>query len=73
VIPTSHHVPLANIQEALSLPDKEFEDRFGEFFILLFGHGKEQPKSFKEECQLQDILHKEDSGTSRRYMHSGRT
>ncbi|GJJ76563.1 thiosulfate:glutathione sulfurtransferase [Entomortierella parvispora] len=29
VIPTSHHIPLANIQEALSLPDKEFEDRFG--------------------------------------------
>ncbi|KAF9908768.1 hypothetical protein BX616_011381 [Lobosporangium transversale] len=30
VIPTSHHVPLANIQEALSLPDKEFEHRYGE-------------------------------------------
>ncbi|KAF9282115.1 hypothetical protein BGZ68_006196 [Mortierella alpina] len=29
VIPTSHHVPLANIQEALSLPEKEFEARFG--------------------------------------------
>ncbi|KAG0046818.1 hypothetical protein BGZ83_008013 [Gryganskiella cystojenkinii] len=29
VIPTSHHIPLANIQEALSLPEKEFEDRFG--------------------------------------------
>ncbi|KAF9138229.1 hypothetical protein BGX30_009397 [Mortierella sp. GBA39] len=29
VIPTSHHVPLANIQEALALPDKEFEARFG--------------------------------------------
>ncbi|KAI1296265.1 hypothetical protein EDD11_007434 [Mortierella claussenii] len=29
VIPTSYHVPLANIQEALSLPEKEFEQRFG--------------------------------------------
>ncbi|KAG0216142.1 hypothetical protein BGX31_000694 [Mortierella sp. GBA43] len=29
-IPTSHHVPLANIQEALALPEKEFEQRFGE-------------------------------------------
>ncbi|KAF9929796.1 hypothetical protein BGZ65_005641, partial [Modicella reniformis] len=29
VIPTSHHVPLASIQEALSLPEKEFEERFG--------------------------------------------
>ncbi|KAG0355036.1 hypothetical protein BGZ54_001324 [Gamsiella multidivaricata] len=29
VIPTSHHVPLASIQEALSLPEKEFEQRFG--------------------------------------------
>ncbi|KAG0256049.1 hypothetical protein BG011_004770 [Mortierella polycephala] len=29
VIPTSRHVPLGNIQEALSLPDKEFEARFG--------------------------------------------
>ncbi|KAF9345746.1 hypothetical protein BGX26_002778 [Mortierella sp. AD094] len=28
-IPTSHHVPLANIQEAFSLPEKEFEQRFG--------------------------------------------
>ncbi|KAG0002347.1 hypothetical protein BGZ80_002510 [Entomortierella chlamydospora] len=28
-IPTSRHVPLANIQEALSLPEKEFEQRFG--------------------------------------------
>ncbi|KAF9299895.1 hypothetical protein BG000_002082 [Podila horticola] len=29
IIPTSHPIPLANIQEALSLPDKEFEARFG--------------------------------------------
>lgn len=35
VIPTSHHVPLANIQEALSLPEKEFEARFGEWIIFL--------------------------------------
>ncbi|KAF9580499.1 hypothetical protein BGW38_002839 [Lunasporangiospora selenospora] len=29
IIPTSHHVPLANIQEALALPEKDFETRFG--------------------------------------------
>ncbi|KAG0314162.1 hypothetical protein BGZ99_008308 [Dissophora globulifera] len=29
VIPTSHHVPLGSIQEALALPDKDFEERFG--------------------------------------------
>lgn len=34
IIPTSHPIPLANIQEALALPDKEFEARFGEFPVL---------------------------------------
>jgi len=40
VIPTSHHIPLANIQEALTLPDKEFEARFGElnFYGGLFSN-----------------------------------
>ncbi|KAF9433220.1 hypothetical protein BGZ76_009735 [Entomortierella beljakovae] len=28
-IPTSHHVPLASIQEAFALSDKDFEQRFG--------------------------------------------
>ncbi|KAK3819670.1 MAG: Rhodanese-like domain-containing protein [Benniella sp.] len=28
-IPTSRHVPLGSIQEALALPEKEFEERFG--------------------------------------------
>ncbi|KAG0238049.1 hypothetical protein BGW42_007603 [Actinomortierella wolfii] len=29
VIPTSHHIPVGNLQEALTLEPKEFEARFG--------------------------------------------